>query len=1200
MIKRSLLLVVLVLTSIGINAQQFFQCYYDDVPESQMISPECSNVSNYTPDEFSETLWVKVNIHFIHHSDPLNPMNFTSTWDGVDEVNNYNGYQYAEDLINMSNYRLSENPQVNMPPGNSIPNLETKYRLKLMGVYFHEDDELYNSESLGDLKNAFGINLGEEINLFFTSQDLGGYIGGAAVISGQRCAIFKGPWDAYAMYDGMMWPVSNGVLHETAHNFTLRHTMRYGGGTCCNEVVGSSCDDYCADTPSRQEIVNNYGFDPCCGSFEEGEQCENNLMGYSGLTALTPNQLARIHHTLMLDMNNYLYKDDLCSHDSSSIIEISSDMTWNQSRYVRRDIHVQGNSTLTVKCDLFLASSTKIIVEPGSTLIVDGGRLTNDCGQLWKGVEVWGDSETDQPTPGIQGKIKLLNDAVIENAICGVRLGRKMAEDGYLIDWSKTGGYIDAKESVFRNNLKDVEFLSYHNINDNSGILYNNVSKFRDCKFIVDSELGELESGESPSSMLSRVSLFKVEGVSFSKCDFLIEDEALDIYSLQQRGVAIRSIEAGFSLKGECDNGFGFMECVEGDLTCQGLGVSDNYKHSTIEGFGVGIMAVAYNGGMPIKISKTLFDLNSISSRFIGTNHTSFSENKVLLNQYDEFNDSMLGEADCLGAQFVGCSEYTITRNVFDGGDLSSDVDVDIKVGLNIIESGELANEVYLNDFNGLHTGTLIQGQNSNNNSLSESSEGLQVLCNNYESSYFDIALTDEASVALFQGDFMVNVEDENLAPAGNVFSEYQGSNEGDVFVCDGCEILFYSHHEYGMQNEKVVPEDYDVNDVFALDQGVVYVDRESSCPVDRYYSSTKPALIEKVNEKRMVVANLESMLEQEIDGGDTQNVIEYVNNTINSDWDVRNYLLSYSPYLSDEVMISLLQREEPVNQWVLCEVLLANSPLNLKVLREYENNQFVDYLHNILYAHQNGVSSKSIKKAELIHFHSLEESLVRYFVQKSTFDNNDSLVSCSEIKDIYESSEVNAKIKSVFPLLVKEGKFIEAEALLEDYIPTCLNDKYFEYASLVLRYNAEELTSVDIQELKSIENANVNESIKAKVLSEVVTGEVGEYPILTLPSELNKRNSYSEIESSREKLFTISPNPSSGVFYVSYILPDNISKNSVVVVRNILGELVDQKNLSELAGISYFDFSSREKGVYVVSLEFNGDIVESRKIVIQ
>lgn len=876
-----------------------------------------------------------------------------------------------------------------------------------------------------------------------------------------------------------------------------------------------------------------------------------------------------------------------------------------EQRFFQTDIIIHNGAKLNIKGRVSMNKNCKIIVEKGGELLVDGGIVSNYCEDRWDGIEVWGDFSLSQSPMSNQGIVEFKNGAIIENANCGIRVGRLIDSDEWEIDWSKAGGIVIADNSTFRNNIKDVGFTPYHN-STYLGELANNKSRFRNCDFIVDENFNFDPVDIAPNNFISRVSLYKVEGISFTECSFYIEDELIESMPSLNRGAAIKSIESGFSLTGNCEDfSNNNIACVPSDLTCQNIGETTNINHSLIQGFQTGIDATAYNGGMPIKISKTLFDKNIVSSRFTGSNNVSFKENKVRLSQENSFYESIinlpdqqLGEAVAVGAQFIGCTEYTISRNVFEGEDSLPDYSQSKKVGLNIIYSGHDANEVYLNDFSGLYAGAVIQRQNRNQYNWDFTNEGLQLRCNEFENTHYDIALTDKGSMAALQGSWAENSQDFT-APAGNVFTEEHLSSEGDIFVCDNCSWLVYLHHSEGSNQEKVVPVEFDYQDVYPVNQDVIYVDRQSVCPINQYENIETPILKTKINEKRNLIAELESSLEHNIDLGNSEVVVEFINNLSNSDIDIRNLLLEISPYVSDEALTALINRESPISQWVLCEILIENSPLSIDVINEYENYTLSNYLNNILLSYQTGLSSKSKDKADIEKEISLEESMVREYVQRISSENNpEEEVVCSRIKDAYTTAETNSRVKSQFPILVKEGNFIDAEGLLSEYTEVCSDDNYVDYAELVLELSVN--NEVDNTQLESLISNGCYESISALVMSDLYTEISVDFPSLVLPSESNKRNYTTPKPVEREKLLIVSPNPASNYFYVSFSVPELLNEGVKVVIRDNIGRVVDQKDFDISSGYSFFESYSYAKGTYNVSLEVNSEVLESNKLIIK
>ncbi len=314
------------------------------------------------------------------------PGNFTEIYDGVDTNSNYSGYDYANDLIDMANYRLSLNQQMNLPPGNNTSVLEKKYRYVLDEVYFHRDNNHYYYPSYP--MSLYGENKGSVVNIFLNNAD-GGTGDGHANMSGDRYTEIRGAWEGYNFVlndpnyslDGNLWVVGNAINHEIGHNISLLHTIRYSSGACCD-----ICDDGCDDTPIRQEMLN-LGFDPCCGwGGGSISTCSNNQMDYSGSEALTPCQLGKIHYTLMYNMENYLVEDYCNYNPSETIIINEQNVVWNSSKNLIGDLIIKDNASLTIMCEVALPDDASIIIQPEGTLNIDVDAIvTGSCDDLWSG-----------------------------------------------------------------------------------------------------------------------------------------------------------------------------------------------------------------------------------------------------------------------------------------------------------------------------------------------------------------------------------------------------------------------------------------------------------------------------------------------------------------------------------------------------------------------------------------------------------------------------------------------------------------------------------------------------------------------------------------------------------------------------------------------------------------------------------------------
>ncbi|HQC60332.1 MAG TPA: hypothetical protein PK701_06335, partial [Bacteroidales bacterium] len=92
-------------------------------------------------------------------------------------------------------------------------------------------------------------------------------------------------------------------------------------------------------------------------------------------------------------------------------LEITENETWDFNIKLYTDIIIKQGVTLTITCKVLMPDQAKIIIEPGAKLILDGGTLTNACGTMWQGIEVWGNRDLSQYPQSNQGVVELKNGA---------------------------------------------------------------------------------------------------------------------------------------------------------------------------------------------------------------------------------------------------------------------------------------------------------------------------------------------------------------------------------------------------------------------------------------------------------------------------------------------------------------------------------------------------------------------------------------------------------------------------------------------------------------------------------------------------------------------------------------------------------------------------------------------------------------------
>ena len=262
---------------------------------------------------------------------------------------------------------------------------------------------------------------------------------------------------------------------------------------------------------------------------------------------------------------------------------VNSDQNWDENSLPVNENANAGDGVLRIEEQLVISSgyslnlantvqlefgaNARITVQPGAELIVNGASLTKATDAPWYGIEVLGNTSLRQ-TDINQGKVYLLNGAMIEYAIKGVSLiGHSSALENV---WGTTGGVLHAEQTLFKNCLQAVEFMSYKNV-DEQGLTIRNESYLTNCSVWVDEALNTVFT----SGSLVGISLWEVDGIVISACDFVnaIPKNSTGVYKLHD-GQVIITHDANFSLRAAY---LGEVPSIELD--------EDLFVRNTIQGF---------------------------------------------------------------------------------------------------------------------------------------------------------------------------------------------------------------------------------------------------------------------------------------------------------------------------------------------------------------------------------------------------------------------------------------------------------------------------------------------------------------------------------------------------------------------------------------------------------------------------------------
>jgi hypothetical protein len=400
---------------------------------------------------------------------------------------------------------------------------------------------------------------------------------------------------------------------------------------------------------------------------------------------------------------------------------ISSNTTWSGSKILGVEATVAGGATLTITGSVLCTDNAAIVVQPSGKLLIDGGTLTALCSDsLWNGIVVLGNQNQPQ-LPIHQGTVELINGAVIEHALCGIKVGNERSSR------VGGGGIIYADNATFRNNLVAIEYRPYENMSDKisqGNTVLDNVGKFKNCTFKFS---GGNRFAANGKTFLNHVRMWEVRGITFEACYFL-EEDLISMKLPAPVNYGINTMDAGFKVINYCKPG----------------------------GAGSGIDCPCLsNYSTPSRFFELITGINSINTGTLYYIHI------------DQSRFRNIGT----GVRINGQNDYRLTRNEFisTGTGLNSDNSSGYMIwgnnfypfsgafgtGISMNNSGGASNRIFDNDFTSLNTGIFIQGINGpdpNGYVYNPTLNGLQITQNTFTNNGYDMYIYQNATMRQHQG----------------------------------------------------------------------------------------------------------------------------------------------------------------------------------------------------------------------------------------------------------------------------------------------------------------------------------------------------------------------------------------------------------------------------------------------------------------
>ncbi|MCU0436093.1 MAG: hypothetical protein MUC87_21735 [Bacteroidia bacterium] len=589
-------------------------------------------------------------------------------------------------------------------------------------------------------------------------------------------------------------------------------------------------------------------------------------------------------------------------------------------------IHIPFGQILTIDAGVRLefGQSGKIVVERGGQLIVNGTQsnpvvFTSACEDMWKGIEVHGNRNQRQyiGSNSQQGYIDL-KFAIIENADEAITVA-KPYQFGY------EGGIVKAANTVFRNNGRDVQFQAYRNFMP-SGSTIDNLSAFTECVFETTAlpvEHGFLvAAGGIQYANVAHITLNEVRGVAFVGCQFRTVN--VSDYHPNARGTGIYSFDGTAKFSTTLPNTFSNLSDA---IWLASSGFPAGVTKIDNQQFTGNIHSILLEGLPQARIVNNEIDVPE-------------SEADPLLYTIPLFK----GYNKPVGIYLLGCYGYDIWDNAINVNDNSTlhsaqincdDCSYDIVINNTVQTDPNNLNEfgtgtVYRNTLR--HASMGIQFEANNGDPITTGT-GVDMKCNSMDDFYFnDLTVMGRSGTsfppypAVFsylrdQGDCI-----SPSSQAGNSFSVNcnASSNRHQIYIGTNSIIFTYSDIPTLVPNQ-------------SCNNAII-----NGCPPGNLPNSCNEILgnltdeiffyIEYGKDEENNSSTLRQILSSETDGGSTASLLNLIQTgTVTA---IRAELNRVSPWLSDTVMISLLNYRDVLSDTGLITFYINNSGLSPTVLQ--------------------------------------------------------------------------------------------------------------------------------------------------------------------------------------------------------------------------------------------------------------------------
>lgn len=838
-------------------------------------------------------------------------------------------------------------------------------------------------------------------------------------------------------------------------------------------------------------------------------------------------------------------------------------------------IIIQNGGELTISSTLKCSENVYIKVMPGGKLVINGGTLKNGCIEnIWQGIIVEGTPTQTQMGVSPNQGIVILNGAIIENAICGVKVGDQ-------IDPSKNGGIVYAYNTDFKNCKNAILFAPYKNMNGSLELA--NRSKFTDCDFIVDNDFST-----TGLNFDCHVKLLSVNGITFTGCRFSNTQTSTNPSARRYANSGITSFNSGFTVHPKClSNPLIGEICNENDIDIE----------SRFTGLDFGIVANGSDNVYKISVISTKFITNDYGIYLSGVNNAKILNNYFIIGKN---NNNITTKP--VGLYLQNGTGFRIEENNFKYNELISLP----RTGLIIKNSGKENNQIYHNTFDRLTDGQVFDGLNY---STIFPYEGLVSLCNHNDDNKGNdfwvrkINGYNYNGINQYQGEVINTGSTMNISAAGNKFSDQtsvnlQYNNEGN--------FLFYF---YNQANPCEFLESYTSTTISRE------IAPENSCP-SKINTLDIQTIESELTNITFNYANLKYNYNELIDAGNTEELLQLIQDEWSADiWDLRTELLGKSPFLSQEAIMSVAE-ENLLPPALLLEICLANPDATkdqgfLDKLRYEIPTPLPEYMINLIIASWDEKTLRTEMEEELATFKTYKDEYQNY---KTEIILSDSIYNYSDIINHLATRGSYSDYLSMAEIAVNQDNFTQANLyldILESNSEKLTEEENAEIASFRDYIAIRESILIDSTTIYNLDSAQIStlelyassNNYRGAILTRNILCMLYNICIDDVPAPQKMLRIGANTNSGKNTIPYIAsvrvlPNPANS--YASFIWDmKSYDKPAILYIYDQTGKNVMTKEIENAQGQWIWDLKNTPSGVYVYTLKSDQLILYSGKVIV-